>query len=215
MTLQDRIEQAKAIYKNACNKGFHDKEHSIEHYLVLVISELGEAINAHRKGLDVNKQYNVSKEQGMWTHKNWYLHKAAYWHFNGINYKLFEEHIKDTWQDEIADVYIRLMDLAMMIVDKNEINLSILKEREDIMKSEFDSYLQKEEDLPFTDTCFWITDLLITIFKECEDEEFLFLNLFYTAIYINNFFGDIDLDWHVAEKINYNRTRGYLNGKKY
>ena len=36
-------------YKTACEHGFHDKEHSDKHWLMLVISEIGEAINAESR----------------------------------------------------------------------------------------------------------------------------------------------------------------------
>lgn len=37
-------------YKTACEHGFHDKELSNEHCLMLVITELSEAVEADRKG---------------------------------------------------------------------------------------------------------------------------------------------------------------------
>lgn len=37
-------------YATACNKGFHDEKHSDEHYLMLVITEIAEAVQADRKG---------------------------------------------------------------------------------------------------------------------------------------------------------------------
>ena len=36
-------------YQNAVNHGFHEKPLEIEHYLMLVITELSEAVNADRK----------------------------------------------------------------------------------------------------------------------------------------------------------------------
>ena len=43
-TLIDRV------YRNAVNHGFHDEKHSPYHYLMLVVTELGEAVEADRKG---------------------------------------------------------------------------------------------------------------------------------------------------------------------
>lgn len=37
-------------YRIACDHGFHDKELSNEHCLMLVITELSEAVEADRKG---------------------------------------------------------------------------------------------------------------------------------------------------------------------
>lgn len=45
---KDLIERA---YSCACSHGFHEVELSVEHYLMLVLSEIGEAVEAHRRGL--------------------------------------------------------------------------------------------------------------------------------------------------------------------
>ena len=37
-------------YLVACNHGFHDEKKSVDHWIMLVISEVGELIDAHRKG---------------------------------------------------------------------------------------------------------------------------------------------------------------------
>ena len=49
-------------YKTACEHGFHDTELSNEHLICLVISELMEAVEADRRG----KQLNVMQfERGI------------------------------------------------------------------------------------------------------------------------------------------------------
>ena len=95
-------------YKTACEHGFHDQELSNNHFLCLVISELMEAVEADRKGRRANvDRYNkkiansricqgldsdIPKERG---------YEVAY-----------NETIKGSIEEELADAVIRLLDLA-------------------------------------------------------------------------------------------------------
>lgn len=90
-------------YSTACEHGFHDKEHSIDHFLMLVITELSEAVEADRKGKYANKEQFIRYE-------------------NSTTYKhCFETFIKDSLEDELADAAIRLLDIAGL----NNINLNM------------------------------------------------------------------------------------------
>jgi NTP pyrophosphatase (non-canonical NTP hydrolase) len=60
---------------------------------MLVTSELGEAMEAHRKGNFANWEKFESNNTLDWQNN-------------------FKENIKDTFQDEIADAVIRLLDLS-------------------------------------------------------------------------------------------------------
>lgn len=71
-TLKELIERS---HKGAKEKGFWDNERNVGELLMLTTSELGEALEAHRKGRFGLKQ-------------------------------------KDTFEDEIADTFIRLFDLC-------------------------------------------------------------------------------------------------------
>ena len=81
-------ELAEEIYQNNKGKGFWDKERNVGEMLMLVTSELGEAMEAHRKGRFANLE--------------------AYEEFS----EDFEDAIKDTFEDEIADSVIRLLDMC-------------------------------------------------------------------------------------------------------
>lgn len=93
------IEQLKnEIHKNAIQKGFWDTERNVGEALMLVVSELGEAMEAHRKG--------------------WFCDPVELAWFFSTNdgshaiEEVFPEKIKDTFEDEIADAVIRLLDLC-------------------------------------------------------------------------------------------------------
>lgn len=109
-------------YKIAKDKGFHDENYSDEHYLVLVISELSEALEAYRSGrcLYENRDvYNEYKERI----KN-SIDKNITFAFDFI----YGNKIKDTFEDELADTVIRLLDLAgykKIRVYEEYLNLSV------------------------------------------------------------------------------------------
>lgn len=90
-------ELSKKIYEANKEKGFWDKERNVGELLMLVTSELGEAMEAHRKG----------------KFANWKLYEAVD-QTNRPNHDAFSFHntIKDTFEDEIADAVIRLLDLS-------------------------------------------------------------------------------------------------------
>ncbi|MBP7533852.1 MAG: hypothetical protein KA783_05360 [Chitinophagales bacterium] len=88
------------IHQNNKAKGFWDKERNIGELLMLVTSELGEAMEAHRKSKFANWE-NYDK-----------LRLQLGNNPNTLDTVSFEEHIKDTFEDEIADAVIRLLDLA-------------------------------------------------------------------------------------------------------
>jgi hypothetical protein len=51
-------------YKIAKDKGFHDENYSDEHYLVLVISELSEALELIREAInDAEFEYTLQQER--------------------------------------------------------------------------------------------------------------------------------------------------------
>lgn len=84
----------------------HEKEMNFGERLMLTVSELSEALDADRKGR------RVPKGKG-----DYFL--TAKRHINGSDliedsqYKFaFEESIKDTLEDEIADTVIRLLDMC-------------------------------------------------------------------------------------------------------
>lgn len=85
---------ADQIHQVNREKGFWDKERNVGEMLMLVSSELGEAMEAHRKG-----------KFAKW--EDYHKHVAKV----GAK-KIFEVCIKDSFEDEIADATIRLLDMA-------------------------------------------------------------------------------------------------------
>ena len=177
-------------YKTACDKGFHDVELSNEHWLMLVITELSEAVEADRKG----KRANVS------------AFKAREEDVDEFNFEIdFRECIKDTVEDELADACIRLLDLA----GYRGIDLTETEEMIDIALSE--EY--PDCNLSFTD---WIYSITECAFGKHSDDldrvvNDMFVELFCFAKLILN----IDIEWHINQKMKYNEPRPVKHGKQY
>ena len=106
MTISELVEKS---HKTALDKGFYGddgkKERNFAEFLMLIVSELGECLEAHRHGavypniknvLNIYRQYENNNDQE--TLNEFILH--------------FERNIKDTIPDELADVVIRVGDLC-------------------------------------------------------------------------------------------------------
>ena len=88
-------ELASLIHKNNVEKGFWDAPLNVPERLMLTVSELAEAMEADRKD-------HMADLSGFDT-----LHSS------GADFKKnFETNIKNSYEDELADVIIRVLDLA-------------------------------------------------------------------------------------------------------
>jgi len=91
-------ELAKQIHTKQVEKGFYEKPREIGTLLMLIVSELAEALEADRK----NKHSpNIDYLTDSWCAENKVIFKES-----------FELAVKDTFEDEIADAMIRLFDLV-------------------------------------------------------------------------------------------------------
>lgn len=82
-------ESAKIIHENNKAKGFWDQDRNVGEALMMVVSELGEAMDAHQKGRFASIAESIYMEP-----------------------QVFEARIKDTFEDELADTIIRLLDIS-------------------------------------------------------------------------------------------------------
>lgn len=180
-------------YKTACEHGFHDKELSNEHCLCLVISELMEAVEADRKGKRADRQSFKSSYEDEEPHDD-------------VNFKYcFEKYIKDTLPDELADAAIRLLDLCgLRKIDIEDFTEEMLYEAEESC-----------EDETFTESIYAISTIPIRYAYEYDYPLEKQLNGMLLAIFGLANHLDIDLTWHINQKMRYNELRENKNGKKY
>ena len=87
-------------FANALRHGFHHKDQNIGEMLMLIVSELSEALEADRKNKHADLQnYNA----GIATYNG---------ESESQDKSTFEFYIKDTFEDELADAVIRIADLC-------------------------------------------------------------------------------------------------------
>ncbi len=84
-------------HRNAVEKGFYEGRFSMMEKLMLIISEIGEAMEADRCNNHAMLQTFRDMEMQLMDKR-----------FPGI----FESYIKNSYEDELADIFIRLADLA-------------------------------------------------------------------------------------------------------
>lgn len=99
-------ELCKEAYANATEAGWYDKEIEMGTRLMLIVSEISEAMEADRKGRYKNAsiwdlQYMNDILNHMCSDDSCEFGKDA-----------FESGIKDTFEDELADTVIRIADLC-------------------------------------------------------------------------------------------------------
>ena len=191
MTTEELNALKDRAYKTAVEHGFHEEVKPNVYYLGLVMSEMGEAINADRKGWHANSfLFENDENEGFAFAEN------------------FKKRIKDSLEDEIADVVIRLLDFAGLkkyapFIISSDLNFS-------------NHVLQEFENCKLPGVLF----SLIGSLYEASDANILDECIGLVIVVLSDCFGKItgsdrDLWWFVEQKMRYNELRPKLNGKKY
>lgn len=189
MKIIDLNQLRNRAYKCACEHGFHDEELNDEHLFCLIISELMEAVEADRKGrLGRNCRSRFELEYNRYPALVEESKRFA---------SAFEKHIKDTVPDELADAVIRLLDwygTRSIVIDNADFDDKVIEE-----------YSRTYTNKNFTKSVFNITQYIID-----RSPGIAILKIFGFAKHLN-----IDLFWHIEQKMKYNELRPKLHGKKY
>lgn len=181
---------AKEAYETAREHGWNDEEHSNEHGLMLILTEIAEAVNADRK----NQYADVAKFKEWQGNSIPYSEETRTRRFN----EDFEAFIKNTVEDELADVVIRCLDLAGL----RGIDLThALDCMDELSTAAFD-------ECTFTETAYCMCSQVVTgntvtavlstidfVFHYCKAK-------------------GIDIEWFIAQKMKYNKLRPYRHGDK-
>lgn len=174
---------AKEIHENAVANGWYEGMRSTNELLFLVKSEMFESFEAFRGNKYTNKVHALPILEELVHHK----HLDTY---------SFKNEIKDTFEDEIADIFIRSLDMAAYKgVLTNDLVLIGTDVKGDFTKTgkSLDCLICGMYDQPLnTET---LTILLSTVWS-------------ISKVY------DFDLMDHVKLKAAYNKTRGFRHGNK-
>ena len=175
-------------HSNAVKHGFWEGRPSDKHFLCLVISELMEAVEADRKG----KHADVAK------FKEWQGNSLALIEETRIKRfkEDFEAYIKDTVEDELADAAIRLLDLA------GAKNLKL-------NRFCFQNVVTPKKS--FTENIYAIVKDLVN-YKYSQEEQ---VNYALHQIRRLSEILNINLLWHIKQKMCYNEDRENKHGKEY
>lgn len=180
-------------YGIAKTHGFHDEKQSDAHFLMLIVTEISEAVEADRKGVkprDMTIFEKACRE---------YAGNQDWEHFGFA--RAFEQHVKDCFEDELADIIIRCCDF----LGRANISFAV-------------SLSQKHWESPFHHQYTRFTEeawLWVQILN--QDEYSSVGNVAGLLLTVCDYcdINDIDIAQHVEWKMKYNKTRPKRHGKRY
>jgi len=173
-------------YRIASQHGFHQEKRTKEHWLMLVMCEISEAVEADRKGNHYNGIEDFEEREHVWPDFN----------------ERYEQYVKGSVAEELADAFIRLCDYAGEYT-----LLPIDSPRKDLCE-EWESIFG---DKSFTYTAYSLCNIITS--NHLTDTQMLGMSLSFIECWAH--FLNIDLKWHVETKMKYNENRAMLHGKQY
>jgi hypothetical protein len=177
--IEELKQLAKQIHNNALGKGFYDrKDESLfqTHQLYEIAKEIAEFHEAYKKDKSMPGENYIED----------YAEEI------GKEKDVFEALVKDTYQDELADIVIRCLDYL-----EYQRHTKYLKE--------FATGPFGVTDYSISDFCFDMTNSVLNL--EIGD---VVINVLHLSDLLN-----VDLLWHIKAKMAYNATRGKLHGKNF
>jgi NTP pyrophosphatase (non-canonical NTP hydrolase) len=201
LTGKELNELALTIHEINIEKGFWKKgqtDYDNTRIKLLVVSELFECFEAHRKGKTVD-DYELHGVNELFVNyinfPNEFATKANF-------VRNFELHVKDTIEDEIADTMIRLLDYAAFL----KVDFENLKTQKIIANRYFSGDFIIDIDSLIDSS----SHLLKCVGNDDTNILICYQNIVaFSAAHL------INLPMNLKLKIAYNRTRDKMHGKKY
>lgn len=149
---------------------------------MLIIEELGESVSAHREGKFADEySFSISQQEFPESTDQWFVSS-------------YNRYIKHTFEEEVADVVIRVLDFATHAGRQ----ISVYSDhRPDV-----------NENIP--KALFEIVRTVVSLSNQTKEESWVILQCFCLAEKMN-----FDLLKHIEFKMKYNETRPYKHGKAY
>ena len=180
----------KEAFDIAKDHGFHDVELPVNHFIMLIITEISEMVEADRKNKRC-KLGNFGKACLVMNLDSGFVTK-------------FENQVKDNLEDEMADACIRIFDLAgtfgWTLSDKH---------------GEEEGYRAYRcvSQRKFTEIAYSLCNLLTANGAYSYNEQKCTAALAFMESWAKDL--HFDLAWHIEQKMKYNKTRARLHGKQY
>lgn len=192
MISKEKVQELiKRAYSIAATHGFHEVDRSNAHFMMLVVSEIGEMVEADRKSRRV-KLHGDDLDNTL--------------RFNDFA-STFECFVKDTLEDELADVVIRICDF----LGTRHIEPLILEKT-----STSDDWAKLWGKDSINEQCYGLTKLITRIDEDTSaDDISRLLGASLTWCFDFADFHKFDLLWHVEQKMRFNETRSIRHGKNY
>lgn len=183
-------------YATAVEHGFHNEERSNSHFLMLVLSEIGEMVEADRK----NRHADIAAFNDLLYTPQAVGDMDARWKY------LFERYVKDTVLDEMADVVIRILDFC----GTRCIDLG------DVYDTSSWSFAEYFGDRSFCEQCYELA-LRIAAVDDRTEASVVQAKMKSALMYCLSMadYYHADLLWHVRQKMRYNGQRAVRHGKAY
>lgn len=190
MNFNELIERA---HSQAKSMGWWDEERNTNELLMLIVSECGEALEAHRNGRmgSLDKFGAEIRPTMSMLHEGSVVDVPLFKAQSHID--SFREHVKDSFPDELADIVIRIADF---------------------MGHEKWRYEEFGLDIGTRN----VGEALYTIVSNITHRQMpLSVNLCYAVSLANSLASvcNIDLERHIELKLAYNASRGKKHGKAY
>ena len=182
-------ELAQEAFATAKAHGWHDTEQPDEHWLMLIITEIAEAVQADRKD----------------RHTDIGLFKAlleTYANDDAVFKYEFETHVKNGVEDELANIIIRCLDLIAMRGKGVYVDEYMAKYLHDFLKRK----------PSFPEVAYELCKFAVSTDESIGLSERIGGIISLVTSYCKQ--KDIDIDFFVEQKMRYNKLRAYKHGNK-
>lgn len=171
---------AHEVFETAKSHGWHEERLSDISYIGLAMTEAAEAVNADRRSLRCSSSH-LMHVLGIRNDSLYILN--------------FDKYVKDSVEDEIADIVIRLIDYAY------------LRWGEDMDWNAFDDECHPNPQGSFVENYYMLTKRVMNTYAGAVCHGIRFCYEWAKQL-------GIDLDAHIQAKMRYNKLRPYKHGNK-
>ena len=187
-------------YQIAKDHGWHDENHSCEHWTMLILTEVSEAVQADREGKYADLEQFKANFKDM----------ASAFDNDKAFVMSFEMWIKNTLEDELADICIRTLDMAGVY----GMNLSVYNPWKDANDESKKPLIERFSNSLVSEWGFLFSASLTDAVEDGISPKD-FSDMIKSVIMFAKS-RRINIEWFIEQKMKYNESRPYRHGgKKY